>query len=781
MTKTKKAILFPGQGSQYRGMGKTLFRKYAYQTNIASEILGYDIEELCLEDPNRQLNQTEYTQTALYVVNNFLYQEQELQPDFLIGHSLGEYNALLAAGAFDFETGLRLVQKRGALMGAASGGRMAAVIGLNRTELTNLLQNEGYANIDIANINTPSQLVLSGKQVDIDRVVQDFSSKKITIIPLRVSAPFHSRYMVPAAKQFSTFLENFTFEPLRIPVISNVTAHPYENHQIADLLAKQINHSVQWVDSIRFLMGQDVQQYKELGRNILTKMANEIREKCTPIIYEATQTSVVMESNYDQKISEPSTNEWMASNDKSVGMASVASATLPEKNLAFKLGNTAFKKDYGIKLSYLSGSMYRGIASKELVVAMGKAGMMGYLGTGGMSLTEIEENITYIQRHLANEEAYGMNLLHHFTAPESELKIIELYLKKGIKNIEASAFMQMTESLVYFHTSGLEENSDGTILQKHKILAKISRPEVAAAFMKPAPERILNRLIEAGKITDKQAELAKNIPISYDICVEADSGGHTDSGVAMVLLPSIQRLRETIQKEYVYQKEIRVGLAGGIGTPQSVACAFVMGADFVLTGSINQCTVEAGMSDAVKDLLVDIDVQDTTYAPAGDMFEIGAKVQVLRKGVLFPARANKLYNLYNQYNSIEAIPQRTIDQLEKNYFKKSIPDIWAETKNYLINKGLATEIDRAERMPKHKMALIFRWYFSYSGGLTFKGDLADKVNFQVHTGPALGAFNQWVKGTGLEDWRNRHVDQIGIKLMEAAAELLKYTLKDILS
>ncbi|MCP4716601.1 MAG: hypothetical protein GY868_15880, partial [Deltaproteobacteria bacterium] len=189
------------------------------------------------------------------------------------------------------------------------------------------------------------------------------------------------------------------------------------------------------------------------------------------------------------------------------------------------------------------------------------------------------------------------------------------------------------------------KDADGNIECDHKILAKLSRPEVAEVFMSPAPERVVSKLLAENKITEEQAQMAKQVPMSYDICVEADSGGHTDQGIATVLLPSIQSLRKEMMSKHRYAKKLRVGLAGGIGTPEAGAAAFVMGADFIITGSINQCTVEAGMSDSVKNLLQDINIQDTDYAPAGDMFEIGAKVQVLKKGVFFPARAGKLFML----------------------------------------------------------------------------------------------------------------------------------------
>lgn len=741
-----RAVLFPGQGSQYKGMGKNLFEKYPNETALASQILGYDIKKLCIDDPNDLLKKTEYTQPAIFTVSALHYLEyckDNGKPQFLAGHSLGEYNALFAAGAFDFETGLRLVQKRGALMGAASGGGMLAVLRIDSEELEKQLQAGGFDKIDVANFNTPNQIVVAGKQEDIDDLINYFDRIKTMVVPLQVSAPFHSRYMESASIEFAHFLKQFHFNELQIPVVANSTAQWY-NSNIKEILSNQINSSVQWVDSIRLLMGENVTEFKEMGSAILTKMVNEIEKKCTPII-----------------ISTPKNEDI-------------------EKDIF--LGSKEFCKDYNIKYPYVAGAMYRGVASPEMVVKLGKANMIGFYGTGGLSLDEVSEGIQYIKSKLINNESFGMNLLHHFGNPELEMKTVELYLQENIKFIEASAFMQMTKALVYFRIKGLrKDHITGKIYAINRIMAKISRPEVAEVFMNPATERLINQLLDEGKISTEQAEWAKHVPMSYDICVEADSGGHTDSGIAMVILPVIQQQREKIQLELNLSERIRVGLAGGIGTPESIVCAFMMGADFVLTGSINQCTVEAGTSDIVKDLLQDMNVQDTDYAPAGDMFEMGAKVQVLKKGVLFSPRANKLYTLYNQYESLDQLPENIVKQLEKNYFKKTLNEVWQETKSYHIQKGNFKEIEKAESNGKLKMAMVFKWYFGFSSSVALKGEKERKVDFQVHTGPALGAFNQWVKDTPLESWRARHVDLIGEKLMKDAGILFQKRVKQIIN
>jgi trans-AT polyketide synthase/acyltransferase/oxidoreductase domain-containing protein len=439
---------------------------------------------------------------------------------------------------------------------------------------------------------------------------------------------------------------------------------------------------------------------------------------------------------------------------------------------AESLGSADFKKVYGLRYAYLAGAMYKGIASKELVVAMGKAGMMGFLGTGGMDFSELESAIRFIKQELSSGQSYGMNLLCNLEVPELEERAVELFLKHDVRYVEAAAFMRMTPSLVRWRLVGLKRNASGYIERPRRTLAKVSRPEVAAAFMQPAPESIVKSLLAAGKITPLEADLSRSIPMADEICVEADSGGHTDQGVAYALMPAMLVLRDEMMSKYGYNEQIRVGAAGGIGTPHAAAAAFIMGADFILTGSINQCTVEAGTSDAAKDLLQDLNVQDTDYAPAGDMFEIGARVQVAKRGLFFPARANKLYELYQRHNSLEEIDAKTRQQIQERYFKRSFDDVWAETKAY-YTKAYPGKVAEIEKNPKQKMALIFRWYFVHTTRLAMRGSEDQKVDYQIHCGPAMGAFNQWVKGTELQSWRKRHVADIGERIMNATAELLQ--------
>lgn len=435
-----------------------------------------------------------------------------------------------------------------------------------------------------------------------------------------------------------------------------------------------------------------------------------------------------------------------------------------------QLGSASFRSDYGIKYAYMSGAMYKGISSEDLVVAMGKAGLMGVLGTGGLKLSTIESTLKSIKERLEPHQAFGMNLLSDPLRPEVEASIVELYFKYDVRVVEASAYTQVTESLVYYRLKGIHEDSSGIQLPR-KVIAKVSRPEVAESFMKPAPEKILMKLLAERKLTEKEVSLGRKVPVAQDICVEADSGGHTDQGVAYVLMPAMLSLKNQIMKEYSYGNEIRIGAAGGIGTPEAAAAAFVLGADFIVTGSINQCTVESGTSEMVKDLLEVINVQDTAYAPAGDMFEYGARVQVLKKGLLFPMRANKLYELYMRYDSIEQIDEKTRAQIQNTYFRKSFDEVWEETALF-YKKNHPDIYESASKNPKRKMALLFRWYFVHANRLAMEGNESKKVDFQVHCGPALGAFNQWVRGTEMEKWKNRRVADIAEMIMSNTATVL---------
>ena len=279
-------VLFPGQGSQAKGMGAELFERYADWTREADGILGFSIRELCVDDPRSELGLTQFTQPALFIVNALTYRARVddggAKPDFVAGHSLGEYNALLAAGCFDFATGVRLVKERGALMGRVSGGGMSAVIGLEPEKIQSVLfDSEEGRRVDVANFNSFEQTVVAGPKADLAAVQPALEAAGARmVVPLNVSAPFHSRYMREAQNEFERFLHGFEFKAPAVPVISNVRARPYEGDMVRATLAEQIGNSVRWLDSMLFLMEQPEPTFEEVGPGqVLTKLLKQIQKK----------------------------------------------------------------------------------------------------------------------------------------------------------------------------------------------------------------------------------------------------------------------------------------------------------------------------------------------------------------------------------------------------------------------------------------------------------------------------------------------------------------------
>ncbi|MFJ9058088.1 ACP S-malonyltransferase [Streptomyces sp. NPDC102409] len=279
-----RCYVFPGQGTQKKGMGRSLFGRFPDLRSRADRALGYSIEELCLENPERRLSDTAYAQPAIYVVNALHWSaaQEDLPPaDYFAGHSLGEYSALFAAGAFDFDTGLTLVQRRAELMSQVSGGAMAAVVGVSERIVEETLKQHDATGVVIANYNAPEQFVLSGSREELARIKSVFEKVEGVrgFIPVRVSGPFHAPAMAPAAARFRSLLASVDVGELRTPVISNVTGRPFgpDAREVRELLAEQIAEPVRWTDCIRYLRDAGVSEFTELGESkVLTSLIDRI-------------------------------------------------------------------------------------------------------------------------------------------------------------------------------------------------------------------------------------------------------------------------------------------------------------------------------------------------------------------------------------------------------------------------------------------------------------------------------------------------------------------------
>ena len=448
---------------------------------------------------------------------------------------------------------------------------------------------------------------------------------------------------------------------------------------------------------------------------------------------------------------------------------SVAACTPPLPLI--HLGESSFCRDHGLKYPCMAGAMANGISSVKMVQAMGHAGMLGIFGAAGLSIPEVEAAISQLQSDPAPFN-FGVNFIHSPHEPTMEEALADLLIRTHVHLVEASAFMSLTLPLVRYRVSGIYRNAEGQIITPNRIIAKVSRMEVATRFFFPPPEKFLRSLVNSGAITESQAELAESIPMAQDVTGEADSGGHTDNRPALTLLPGLSALRDRMKATAKLTQDIRIGAAGGISTPGAAAAVFAMGAGYIVTGSVNQACVESGSSDFVRELLAKTEQADVIMAPAADMFEMGVKVQVLKRGTMFPMKALKLYDLYRTYDGLESIPAPIVQQLESSYFKASVSEIWTQTQRFFSSRD-PQQVTKAERDPKHKMALLFRWYLGHASRWANSGDPDRRVDYQIWCGPAMGAYNQWVKNTPWEHHNARHCDEIALNILWGAAVLLR--------
>lgn len=438
-----------------------------------------------------------------------------------------------------------------------------------------------------------------------------------------------------------------------------------------------------------------------------------------------------------------------------------------------RLGDPIFSSAHSLRLPYLAGAMAMGIASADLVIALGRAGMLGFFGAAGLQLESIERALDKIERALGDSLwPWGVNLIFSPGEPAFEEAMVEVLLRRRVRRVCASAFMNLTPGIVRYACSGLSSDPQGRTLRKNHLFVKLSRPELAHQFLSPAPPSLLRALVDQGKLTADEAALAGRIPLAEQITVEADSAGHTDNRPLLVLVPAVLALRDELHAKYRYERPIHIGAAGGLGTPLAIAGAFAAGAAYVLTGSINQAARESDLSDAGKELLAQAGMADVVMAPAVDSFELGGKVQVLKRGTLFPGRAARLLEIYRTYESIDAIPDAIRTRIEREIFQGPLETIWQQTREFFEKRDIE-HVRRAEREDKHRMALVFRWYLGMASRWAIEGNSHRSLDYQIWCGPAMGAFNAWVAGSFLEKPENRTVVQLARNLMEGAATVTR--------
>lgn len=418
--------LFPGQGAQYKGMGKDIFSEFPEMIKTADSILNYSVEDLCLNDEFEQLDNTEYTQPALYVVNCLYYlhmlKETGKKPDYVIGNSLGEYNALYAAGCISFEDGLRLVQKRGKLMGRLNGGSMAAVLGLTSDQIENVLLKENVSDsIQISNYNTKYQNVISGSPNIIDNILPVLKENGANrAVKLKVSGAFHSRYMKDAQDEFSYELRKIEFKEANCKVVSNLYGITYKKENAYNTLLKQISNPVRLFNSIKYVIEGGTTEFIEAGpKKTMTKIVNTIKKE------------LAEEFNCDKN----------------------------------HLGADSFKEDYKVNYSYAAGGMQKGISSVAMIEELNKNKMLGFLGIKGLSIDEAI-NLISLAKMKMPLDAIGVKVCNDLLNPDYGRTMMKHIIAEDIKKIEVSGYHKPDSALVKYRLQNTQIGERGNSSEK---------------------------------------------------------------------------------------------------------------------------------------------------------------------------------------------------------------------------------------------------------------------------------------------------------------------------
>jgi trans-AT polyketide synthase/acyltransferase/oxidoreductase domain-containing protein len=432
-----------------------------------------------------------------------------------------------------------------------------------------------------------------------------------------------------------------------------------------------------------------------------------------------------------------------------------------------ELGDEAFRRDYGVRYAYLVGSPASGIRTAELVTTLGKAGLLGYLDSFAADPQGRARAIDQVSHRLGPGGCFGVSLRQNERQGSGvvgslEEEMVEVALHRGVRFAEAAGYGAVTPALVRFRLQGAYRDEAGKPVAVHRLLALVSRPGLASQFLNSPPQEMVASLVGKGVLTAGEGEIARHVPLASDLCAVSGTGEGADMST---LLPTILRLRDRAAVERGGSEKVRVGAGGAIGTPEAVACAFLLGADFVQTSSINMCCLEAGVSTAVKELLAGLEFGDTTNAPAVEGFCLGAQVQVVKKGSLFAPRAQRLYELYRFYDSLEDIPATDREKLEKKVFKRSFDSILDS-----LSRERRQEVDR--RDARAKMVCVFTWYLEQSFDRAMTGEVSEKINFQIPCDESMAAFNQYAEGSDLEEGTRRGVVALGERLMTDAATFL---------
>ena len=720
-----RAWLFPGQGSQRRGMGAELFDFYPDLVSAADDILGYSVREAC--ESGGRLSDTSYVQPLMFVVNALYLRRalgQSPPPDYLAGHSLGEISALYAAGCMDFATGLDLVRRRGALMAACPPGAMMAVLGVPVERVEELIASRGLTAIDIANHNLPDQIVVAGPQAQISQladVIDELPVGRTT--KLNVSVAAHSRHMRPAVAEFTDVLGRIHFAAPRTPVFSAVTGELHEAPAVARRLGEQLTGQVRWWQVMVALSRAGVDHVLEVGPGeVLARMWQRAGDRLPgPDRLTRTPTPAPRPA----PVLAADDHHWVSA----LGAPQVASA-------------------YRLRLPYLVDALPDGVSGPAMLQRLAGAGLFGFLGTFGVPEAQVAADVG----DLGTEDIrgrWGIELPAERLDHGRTRAIVSLAMDAGVSHAVTAGWAGVSPQIVRWRFAGLSSGGE-----PRRLLVRVTGSRQAEAFLRPAPAELIAQLIRSGQLDPAEASLARRLPVATEIFVQPEPGG----GMSVSLLMSVLRAtRDAGQRG-------PVGV-GGIGTPDEVASAVLLGADFLVTGAINACTPQARTSEAAKDLLATVTMADTVLAPSAELFRLGGRAHMVRKATLFPARAAHLHDLQLAGTAPADLSAATRQMLESDYF--------GEPLDRVMRSGSGPNAEP-------RMTDVLARYFDLGTQAALAGRTEQRLNWHIPCGPEMGAFNLAIGDLGLADWRARDVDVVAERLTEAGARMLDRRLRDVL-
>ncbi len=408
---------------------------------------------------------------------------------------------------------------------------------------------------------------------------------------------------------------------------------------------------------------------------------------------------------------------------------------------------------FGLASPLLSGAMAHGISGPELVADVSSGGMLGFLGTAGRPPVWLLQSA----RDLAGRgcHLWGANLIHQPGASQQEEAIARTLVESRAPWVSLSAFVQVTPRMVGLAFQGARKEG-GHLVRARELLLKTSLPAFARAALGPPSKELVLAAAAKGWLTREEALLAITHPVVDCVVLEGDSAGHTDGRQWTELFDALQAGREQLLQAR-RGREMWIGVAGGFGEPGEVARAWEAGADFVLVGSVMQSTRQAEQGELAKDMLVAAAPDDVGMAPAADMYEFGARVQVLTRGTSFARRAN----LLDTWGRAAANGLPDGEELEPSYEAitgESPQTAWEATQAFWAIRDPEVLV-RAEDSRRLRAALLVRRYLGLSSRWARRGDVDRQDDFQIWCGPAQGRLNVWLTGCHLQDWRQRGARQ----------------------